>query len=109
MATKKKKATTKKQQPLLTEKGAIVLIRTAVYHAIGVVDGLLDVGGVAFVRLRDACYIGDTGRYTDATTRAISDVPGSELEPVGGDGIMEVQVAIVCDVARAQPYTRAQR
>jgi hypothetical protein len=94
---------------LLLEKGAVVLLRTAVYHAIGTVGDLFDVGGVAFVRLHDASYLGDTGRYFDATTKPIHEVDASEIEPVGGEGILDVQVAMIGDAARALPYERKQR
>jgi hypothetical protein len=93
--SKKNKAAT-----LLTP-GNVVLIRTAVYHALGRVVGIVDVGGVAFVMLEHASYVGDTGRYHEATARPLREVSSSEVEPVGLGGRMDVQVGAICDVALA--------
>ena len=88
-----------KVTPLLVP-GQIVLIRTAVYHALGRVAGIHQIGSVDFVQLHDAAFIGDTGRYHKATSVLLSEIPEAEIEPVS-DGVLDIQVAIICDVARA--------
>jgi hypothetical protein len=101
MPTKKKN----KVNPLLVP-GNIVLIRTAVYHALGRVVGTYAAQGVAFVQLAEASYVGDTGRYHEATSKPLRDVAQAEIEPVGSGGLLDVQLAIICDVARAVAISR---
>lgn len=96
--TTRKAASQKSAAPLLTV-GNIVLIRTAVYHALGRVQALFTVEGVGFVQIAEASYIGDTGRYHEATSRRLAEIANAEIEPVGGAGLMDIQVAAICDVA----------
>lgn len=87
------------------DPGNIVLIRTAVYHALGKVVGIVMVGGVPFVHLTEAAYIGDTGRFSEATKVPLDKVDRAEIEPVA-DGQMLVQVAMICDVVHAMETVR---
>lgn len=98
MAAKKKKIA---KPSTLLKPGNVVLIRTAVYHALGRVRGTYSLEGVGFVQLEEAAWIADTGRFSEATSRAISDLPSSEIEPVGSGGIFDVQLAVICDIALA--------
>ena len=97
MASKK---SPKSKGPLL-KVGNKVLIRTAVYHAVGVVVALFKVEGVAFVQLGEASFVGDTGLYSQATDKPLKDVPQAELEAVGGDGFLDIQIGSIGDVAVA--------
>ena len=84
--------------PLLTV-GNKVLIRTAVYHAVGVVVLFYTIEGVGFVQLSDASFVGDTGLYSKATSQSLSTVAQAELEAVGGAGFLDIQIGSIGDVA----------
>lgn len=86
--------------PLLSI-GNVVLVRTAIYHALGKVNAIFDVGGVAFVQLAEASYLGDTGRYNEATSKPLSEVSQAEIEPVGNGGLLDIQIASIGDIALA--------
>lgn len=71
--------------------GKKVLIRTVVYHWVGLVDSVL--GG--FVLLKRASWLGDTGRYGTVLRDGWDDY--TEIEPVPGDGAALVSVGSVVD------------
>ena len=93
----------------LLRVGNIVIIRTAIYHALGRVHGFVAYGGVAFVRLSSAAYLGDTGRYSDATSRPIHEVTAAEVERVGLGGMLEIQIGSIGDIALAPEVARETR
>ena len=102
MAAKKMKNPTKQKSVKVSPRlsaGNIVLIRTAVYHAIGRVVGVFKIGDVSFVQLSEAAFVGDTGRYHEATSIDLDKVSSAEIEPVGLSGLLDVQIGMICDVA----------
>jgi hypothetical protein len=56
---------------------------------------------VGFIQLRKASFVGDTGLYSEATSKPLKDVKDAELEAVGGDGLLEIQIGSIGDVAIA--------
>jgi hypothetical protein len=92
--------------------GTVLLIRTAVYHALGRVEGLVMVGPIAFLSITEAAFVGDTGRYHEATVKDLSTVAEAEIEPVGypeGEGRMLINVAVIGDVVEVPNTVRKVR
>jgi hypothetical protein len=74
--------------------GTNVYIRAVTYHSTGRIAG---VNG-QWLELENAAYIATDGRYGDATERGIQNVDGSEIEPVGGEHTMRVNLNAIVDV-----------
>jgi hypothetical protein len=102
-ATATATVTPESKRPL--RRGNVVLIRTAVYHALGRVEDIYSIEGVAFVLLSEAAYVGDTGHFSAATELPLDTVQGAEIEPVA-DGFMEIQIASIGDVVNAKAVVR---
>ncbi len=76
--------------------GTEVYFRTLAYHGCGRIAGLSG----RWLILENAAYVGSDGRYSEATSVGLQNVSKSEIEMVGGDGQMRVNLNIVCDVVR---------
>ena len=50
--------------------------------------------------LSEATYITTDGRYSDATKNGIQNTNESEIEPVGGDGILAVNTDVISDICK---------
>jgi len=59
--------------------------RTVTYHLIGEVTGLVSVGECQFAVLKDACWVADSGRFT----QAVKDGVLSEVE-IMGDWVIQL-------------------
>lgn len=59
--------------------GDKVFVRTVTYHLIGEVESTVVVEGVSFVKLAQASWVADSGRFHTA----LADGTLNEVEPVG--------------------------
>lgn len=104
MTKKKARKTTKKtatNRRAKSQGGALpypvgtkVYVRGAIYSVTGKVLGR----DADWLHLGDACYIGTDGRFGEATEKGVQNVSGSEIEPVGGPGVIAVNVGAISDV-----------
>jgi hypothetical protein len=72
------------------KKGNKVLIRTATYYQVGEIDRV----GNAFVHLKNASWVADTGRFSTA----LAEGPLAEVEVIPGKGRCSVSLAAIVDV-----------
>lgn len=75
--------------------GTCVYVRGAIYSVTGRIEGRSG----EWLFLSEAAYIGTDGRFHDATSKGIQHTEGGEVEPVGGDGTIRVNIGAVSDVA----------
>jgi len=76
--------------------GTAVYVRGCIYSAVGKLESC----DRYWVKLSSASYIGTDGAFSEATANGIQSVEGSEIEPVGGDGILVMNRDAVSDICR---------
>jgi hypothetical protein len=80
--------------PLPYPVGTPVYVRGAIYSVTGRIQGR----NGEWLQLSEAAYIGTDGRFSEATQKGIQNAKDSEVEPVGGDGTIRVNIGATADV-----------
>ena len=82
-----------KQELVIFSAGEKLLIRTVTNYLVGEVVATKDVGNTSFVVLKDASWIGNTGRFHDALKDGFGS--SAEIEPV--PGLARVNIGSIVD------------
>jgi hypothetical protein len=75
--------------------GTPVYVRGAIYSVCGRIQGR----DGEWLCLSEASYVGTDGQFSVASSKGLQEHPNSEIEPVGGDRTMRVNIGAISDVS----------